>query len=304
MNKKTALIAAAAVLVIGAGSYALLRPSAAVKGDTVPSLTTARDKSALETGKGDVSAVPGRANRERPVTTMWPDLAAKYGESRTNLSRHTIDGFLGLLDEVLVLAESADDLGALAGKKPGDEPDLGDLPGKLNLTAEQKAAAAKLVAESQKRRVEELRKFSTDLRKEPKALVELALVADAASRKQITQEEYQAKAKEVDAAMKASFGSPSMNLKLGNGADHDVLLSDPEARAGFQKLLDPTQAESFQEMVAAQPPQEEEKENSLTDTFKPMELEKLDQTLTSTKAMMEGVRKMMEGAKSLPQEAR
>ncbi|MFD0893458.1 hypothetical protein KBB96_18685 [Luteolibacter ambystomatis] len=302
MTKKTALIASAAAIVAGAGICALLQPSAATKNNTVPSLATSRDKSVTDPGKGDGSSAPGRANRERPATTLWPDLAAKYGESRTNLSRHTIDGFLGLLDEVLVLAESADDLGTLAGKKPGDDPDLGDLPEKLKLTAEQKAAAAKLVAESQKRQVEELRKLSSDLRKEPKPLVELALVADAAARKQITQEEYQAKVKEVDAALKSSLGRPSLKLQAGNGGDQDALLRDPTARAGFEKLLDPTQSEAFQEMVAAQP-QGENPEESIADTFKPMELEKLDQTLTSTKSMMEGVRKMMEGMKTLPKEA-
>ncbi|MGC4015418.1 MAG: sigma-70 family RNA polymerase sigma factor [Luteolibacter sp.] len=302
MTKKTALIATAAVLLVGAGTYAVIHQSSSKQNDTVASLATGKGKSTAADTKADGTSTAARPNRERPPAAIWPDLAQKYGESRTNLSRHVVDGFLGLLDEVLVLGESADDLGALAGKAPGDG-NLGDLPEKLNLTAEQKAAASKLVSDSEKRRLEELRKLSAELRKEPRPLVELTLAADAAARKQITQEEYQAKAKETDAALKASIGSSIPNLQMGGDSGHDLLMSDPVARTGFEQLLDPTQAASFKDMVAAQPA-EEAQESDLTETFKPMELEKLDQTLTSTKAMMEGVKKMIEGAKSLPQEVK
>lgn len=308
MTKKTAILAGSAVVLLGAGTYAVLHQTAGSKADDVAPLAVGTDGRAYGAADSKDTAVSSRIPRGRPPSEMWPDLAQKYGESRTNLSRHVVDGFLGLLDEILLMGESADELGMMAGMKQGGFSDLGDLPEKLNLTDAQRTAAAKLVSENQKRHMEELRKLSAALRKEPRPLVELVLAGDAAARKQIPQEEYLAKAREATEALKASAGGSLAGVNPGGMPDSAPLIHDAETRAGFEKLLDPAQAASFQEIVAAQPaaqPGEEpgqDDEENLRETFPAMELEKLDQTLTSSKAMMEGMKKMIEGARSLPKD--
>lgn len=295
MNTRTTLMAGAALLVLGIGTYALTRKS----GDSADASKAPQAKErtvSRSTGSSDDGATAGKAERPSRPASEAPgaELAGKYGESRTNLSRHVVQSMTGLLDDVLGLVDLAEEGGLGAGMKMNGA-NLGALPGKLSLNDEQKAAAEKLAAEHQKRQIGKVKTAVADLKKKPEALMEAVLAGDAVARKQMDQSEYETIVKGLDQDLLAQLSGGPKGMDLNNQDP----IADPEFRQGLEAVLEPSQLETFRGLVAEN--EAEEKAPADKPVMPPMELEKLDQTLGSTRQMVSGMRQMLEGVKGLPE---
>jgi len=295
-TKKTVLMAAAVAL-LGAGTYVTLRSNGTSRAAT----TSAGASSGADRATAALDHAGSRIARERPAATVWPDLAKKYGESRTNLSRHVVDGFLQVLDEMIVLGEAT-----RQGEGAGDA-----LPGKtavdrqteaLHLTDSQKEATRKLLVDHEQRRMEQARAIAAALRKEPRKLVEMVLAGDARTRNQISQADYEAVADDAEQDVEKAAGVSNLDLNLELNGTGDPLQDNPGLRSAFTALLDPAQAEAFRALAERDRAAEDETETDPpADRMLPaMELEKLDQALVSTRMMMTGVKQVLDGIKHLP----
>lgn len=121
------------------------------------------------------------------------ELVDKYGESRTNLSKHITGNVIDLLQDTVEMGEMATSgqlAGAFGGQDAGLRMGLGRAGNELNLTEEQRGKAKALYAEFQKRQLEQSKESIDRLRKDPTAMMELMLASDAFARGQIDESEF------------------------------------------------------------------------------------------------------------------
>lgn len=301
MNTRTIAIVSATALALGAGGYALITGSK--NGESPAKSATTRTSGTMDSSRldGDLVASPNTTRTERArQEPTFPALTSRYGESRTKLSHHVSLKFLSLVDDVAQLAEMAK---GHEGFRMGGRG-LGDLPDKLALTPDQVASAKKLMEAHQDQEMDKLKDISAQLRKEPDDLMEALLASDAYARKEISEEEYQNITKKATGELSTLFGNMPGAHREGN-----PVISDPDLRNNFSALLTPEQKQSFQTM-AEESDQKQAEAGSAEEIKTPiplgnqaMELEKMDQTLTSASTMMKGVQQMLEGAMTLPPEA-
>jgi hypothetical protein len=165
---------------------------------------------------------------------------------------------------------------------------LGKLGRDLNLTDEQKEKAGALYADFQKREIEKAKASVELMKKDPTSLMQILLASDSFSRGKMTEAEYKetqtASANDLKGVMNPL---DRRNFRAGKPT------SDPTFSSGFQALLDPTQAETYQASIAQQ--EAEPANTGDISNIPAMELEKLDGTVMNAKKMTSGLKQMMEG---------
>lgn len=296
MTKKAAITTGAALLLVGAGAVAVIKlndkndPSATA-GASVPARSAA--SGAAPASDSSTAARASRA-KERDATKD-AELIAKYGESRTNLSKHVATNVIGLLEDAVEMGEMAAS-GKLGGMMRGGRGEglrfgLGSLNGKLQLTEEQQTKATELYGEFQKRELEKSKATIEDLKKDPTTLSRLFLAADAYKRGDITEDEY----KQLQTANGDQLKGVINPLDRKNFMGGQPLQDDTFSQS-FQGLLTPEQTEIFNESAEDRKSQAEQTKNESDITNLPvMELEKLDETVASARKMTSGIKQMMEG---------
>ncbi len=299
MKQKTTLIVAGAFLLLGAGAIALMNfQSSAPKGAEIKDGVSTKSGSA--TLSGDLSST------ENPRTTPRverkfrdSDLVEKYGESRTNLSRHVVDNVVSLLDDAVGMGEMM-----TSGKgNPfggGDWAIRGMLRNtNVELNEEQKTKAAALFADYQKRELQRSKDALVNLKSNPSSLMSLLLASDARSRDQISEADY--------AALQTSSANDLKGiinpLDQANFRPRDPLRDD-SFRSGFEAILDADQATAFNTSVAERKAAEAEKPQSTAEAgnianIPVMDLESLDKAVGSAKQMTSGFKQVMEGMGNL-----
>jgi RNA polymerase sigma factor (sigma-70 family) len=290
MTKKATTLTAAALLIAGVGAIAYVNRSHAP--DKQPESTTSSNAGQKSSGSSPSSAETARAARAKPRDPAEnPEFVTKYGESRTKLSKQVSENVISLLEDAISMGEMATSgelSKAFGGRGAGLQMGLGKLGRDLNLTDEQKEKAGALYTEFQKREIEKAKASVENLKKDPTALMQTLLASDAFSRGKITEAEYKeaqtASAQELKGVM-----NPLDRKNFGGGKP----TKDPTFSSGFQALLDPTQAETYQASLAAQ--EAEPADTSDISNIPAMELEKLDGTVMSAKKMTSGLKQMMEG---------
>lgn len=291
MTKKATTLTAAALLIAGVGAIAYVNRSNAP--DKQPeSTTTSSSPGQKSSGSSPSSAETARAARAKPRDPAEnPEFVTKYGESRTKLSKQVSENVISLLEDAISMGEMATSgelSKAFGGRGAGLQMGLGKLGRDLNLTDEQKEKAGALYTEFQKREIEKAKASVENLKKDPTALMQTLLSSDAFSRGKITEAEYKeaqtASAQELKGVM-----NPLDRKNFGGGKP----TKDPTFSSGFQALLDPTQAETYQASLATQ--ENEPADTSDISNIPAMELEKLDGTVMSAKKMTSGLKQMMEG---------
>lgn len=293
MTKKTAITAGVVVLLAGAGTVALINrdkeapaPATADKGGVSTS-------SSSPSGLAPVEPAIARAERNKPRDPAAnPDFIAKYGEARTNLSKHVATNLISLLEDAVAMGEMAvsGEMGnAFGGPRGGLRMGLG---GKLNddlkLTDEQQEQAAAIYKEYQKRELAKSKESIEKLKKDPQALMQMMLASDAHSRGEIPQEEYDRIQASISEDLKGTINPlDRQNFRGGQPMKDSAFTSE------FQAILDPDQTATF--AAAATEQQSKEDDDRSMNNLPSMELEKMDQTVASAKKMTTGLRSMMEG---------
>ena len=292
MTKKTTLTTAAALLLVGAGTIAYINhePPAMPSG-TTGSAPTARNGT-VSTGASSEASRTARAKPRDPAEN--PEFVSKYGESRTNLSKHVATNVISLLEDAIGMGEMAATGGlskAFGGGRAGVQMGLGKIGRDLKLTDEQQEKAAALYNDFQKRELEKAKASVENLKKDPTALMQTLLASDAYSRGKITEDEYRQSQTSAAETLKGVINPlDRKNFSGGNPRKDETFNRE------FQTLLDPAQAEAYQTALAAEQADSGEKDNAGDISNLPaMELEKLDDTVVAAKKMTSGLKQMMEG---------
>jgi hypothetical protein len=297
MTKKTAITTGVVLLLAGAGAVALFN-NKGQEPETAGAPAAGKSSGSPSSNFAPDDSSPAKSGRSRDRdAAKTADLVAKYGEARTNLSKHVAGNVISLLEDAVEMGEMATSgaIGnAFGGPRAGVRMGLGRLGNELELTEEQQTKAGELYAEFQKREIERSKETIGRLKKDPTALMQLMLGSDAFSRGDINEEQYK--------ELQASSGEDLKGVL--NPLDRENFrggrpLEDEAFRSSFQGLLDPTQSEKLQASLdekaakAAEPGAVADPGNITN--LPAMELEKLDETVVSAKKLTGGLKQMMEG---------
>lgn len=294
MNRPTLIATGVATLLAGTLAFVLIRQSgdpAGTQAQADPGKTTPSAKSAAGDEGGESSSKAAR-KRQREETANQ-ELVAKYGESRTNLSKQITGNVIGLLDDALEMGEMAASgtFGGPFGGRAGIRMGLGRVANDLNLTEEQQEKAATLYAEFQKRELEKSKQSVERLRKDPTPLVELMLASDAFARGEITEDEYRQLQNESGGELQGIV-NPLNERNFRGGRP----LRDESFVSGLEAILDPSQTETLRKSLDEQKPAATPAADEANIASMPsMELEKLDTTIQSVRKLTTGFKSVMEG---------
>ena len=292
---KTSVIAAAVLLCAGIAAIALIQSKPEKPAES--SSTSNRPGTATD-GVGISTSANSPAPRPRTREAVKnPDLAAKYGESRTNLSKHISGNVISLLEDAVQMGEmmTSGQMGAGFGGRGAMGMALGRTNNELQLTEEQKEKAAKLYADYQKRQIANSKEAIERLKKDSTPLMKLMLASDASFRGDIQDEEYKRLQAESGKDL-MSVMNPLDRNNFGGGKP----LQDEAFLAEYQSMLDPAQVEKLQASMAQQNPAlpgsgtPEIAQGNIANLPK-MELEKLDTSIESAKKITTGLKSMMDG---------
>ncbi len=293
MNRSTLIASGIAVLLAGALAYTLIRQADPKEtGSTAPESGAKSTAATSQTaGNTDPNSKAARERQRREAENS--DLVAKYGESRTNLSKHVTGNVISLLDDAIQMGEMAANgrFGGPFGGRGGLRMGLGGLANQLNLTDEQQQKGSELYAEFRKRELAKSKEAVERLRKDPTELMKLMLASDAFARGEITEEEYKtaqnASGENLDGVL-----NPLNERNFRGGRP----LRDDDFVSGLEAILDPAQAETLRKSVEEQPAAANPAEDEAGIASMPsMELEKLDTTIESVKKLTTGFKSVMEG---------
>lgn len=296
MTKKTSIAATAALLLAGAGAVVLIQKEDPAQ---TPSGAAAEGRPSRPQASGSSSLTSGNNRSRERDPARYPDLAAQYGESRTNLSKHVASNVIGLLEDAVSMSEMATSgqLGGLGGGQLGVRAALGRMYNQLNLDEEQQAAAAELFADFQKREIERSKESIGKLKDDPTALMRLMLASDAFKRGELAEEDYEVMQSEAGRDLAGVMNPLDRDNFRGGQA-----MGDETFVSGFQALLNPEQADAFQssqdERAAAAPPEDGTDTRNISN-IPAMELEQLDRAVTSGQRITGGLKQMMEGVGGL-----
>lgn len=297
MNKT--LVAAIGVLILAAATAVVLlnRNSGTGKpGDE--SAVGNRNAAAAGSGSGQADDGPAKSG-ERSRTRQAPanaDLVAKYGEARTNLSKHVSSNIVGIMDDAVKMGEMMTaGLGGNFGGGLGMA--LGRLNGELQLTPEQQEKASALLKAHQQRQTERSRAALERLKQDPTSLMKLMLASDASARGEMEDDEYKSVQAEAGKGLMGVI-NPLDRKNMGGGSP----LRDSEFATSFKAILDPTQSEKFdatmtqrQTEATTDPTTVPGVEEGNIAGLPKMELEKLDSSIESARKITTGIKSMMDG---------
>lgn len=294
MNKKTTIAAIVVLLLAGAGAVVLMNKKDPSQDMISGADAQGKSAPAQESGASTITSKNNRPRERAPL--LYPDLAEKYGESRTNLSKHVATNVIGLLEDAVSMTEmvSSGQLGGFGGGRMGARLALSGIYQTLNLDEDQQAATAALFADFQKREIERNKESISKLKDDPTALMRLMLASDAFKRNEITEEDY--KTMQTDSASDlAGIINP---LDRNNFRGGQTIMSDESFVKGFQAILNPEQAGTFQTTLdkrAATAANSTGVDPTSIANIPAMELEQLDNAVTSGKKVTGGLKEMMAG---------
>lgn len=281
-----AMVAAVFIARGRSGESASDKPSAAAKGGS--------DQASAAGGIASTRKAPAKAERARGEL-RHSELVEKYGESRTNLSKHITGNIIDLLQDTVEMGEMATSgqlAGAFGGQDAGLRMGLGRVGNELNLTEEQRGKARALYAEFQKRQIDQSKETIERLRKDPTAMMELMLASDAFARGQIDEAEFKKLQQESGKDLNGVLNPlDQRNFRGGRPLNDEAFLS------GFKAILNPEQVDRLEISVGGQDASDsaaQANEGAITN-LPSMELEKLDTTIESVKKVTTGIKGMMEG---------
>jgi len=299
MKPNKTLIAAVGVLILAGAAALLLFNRDSGSGKPADGSTAAgRNPAAANSGSGRTDDTPTKAG-ERSRTRQAPDnadLVAKYGEARTNLSKHVSANILGIMEDAVQMGEmmTSGRAGAFGG---GMGMALGRLNGDLQLTPEQREKASALFKEYQQRQTERSRAAVESLKKNPTSLMKLMLASDASARGEMTDEEYKSLQAESGKDLMGVI-NPLDRKNMGGGSP----LKDPDFVSGFKAILDPTQSEKLDASMTQRQTEASADPNAVAGVeegniagLPKMELEKLDSSIESARKITTGIKTMMDG---------
>ena len=284
-NKRLLISAALLLLAAAIGGYLINSKSTGTNPageETAGANSTTRGNTDSEPSGGVASRVRERTKDRRVVENA--ELVAKYGESRTNLSKHIAANVVGILDDAVQMGEMmASGQGGGFGRGNGLGMALGKLDGELKMTPEQNEKALAILNEHQRRKVAEQKDAMNRLQKDPTPLMKLILASDAGARGELQDEGYRLVQEETSRDLNGVI-NPLDRKNFGGGSP----LRDPEFVAGMRGILDPAQVEKLDSTMTQRETDAQADPGNIPGVgegniagLPKMELEKLDSSIES-----------------------
>lgn len=288
MNQRTLIAIGVALLVAATGAvFFINRDTGDDPGKSVDSADRTGNKAG---GLAPAADAPRPARSKARQAGDHSHLVEKYGEARTNLSRHVAGNVVSLIEDGVAMGEMASGgpLGAAMGGGRGMlGMSLGGLQRDLNLSDEQREKAAAILEDYQKRELARSKETIEQLKKDPTSLMELMLAGDAHSRGQLSEDEFNQVKSSAGSNLQGVFNPMDQNSLRGQP------LQDEQFRSQFEAILEPSQIETFQGATAAGAAP------SGIVGMGAMDLEQLDQTVSSVKQITGGMKQMLQGMGNL-----
>lgn len=312
MNRKLAWILAGALMLAAVVVFALRAGSGRRQADAAappparPAAAPATQGAAPT--RGDAAAAASAAKSRPRTQGSWPELAAKYGGSRTNLAKKVATDLADVLDQSLELADMGARMGgSTSAADAASKAMMRGLARRLNLTEDQQAQAGELVRGAVEKRLAAVKDLASSMHGDPGAMMEMFLAGDATARNEMTREEYDEVTGETRQMLEDvggfvlgrtpdRLGAPLVGDQQFNQQLADILTAEQ------QQQLSAYTAEQAAEQAARQENRAERPGLPLQDGSIPaMELEQLDQAVTSAKQMAGGMHQVLEGLQNLQQ---
>jgi hypothetical protein len=225
------------------------------------------------------------------------ELVAQYGESRTKLAATVSNNVIAVLGDAVEIGEKAlagDPAGPFGGRA-GMAMALGKLGGELKLTPEQQDQAVAAYQAFQRRELDRSKASLERLKADPAALMNLVLASDATASGKMTEDEYK-QLQSTSAEELKGVVNPLDEKNFRGGKP----LRDEAFGAELRTTLDPAQSEALEAELAKQAaePAPDPNAGNISNIPK-MDLEKMDQTMTSVRQLTIGFKSMMEGMSGL-----
>lgn len=293
--KKNVLYSIIAVILMSAGIYIGQTMN---KNGVAPSETANETKERTSTTGSAVGTTPatGNTSSKKNTTNTWAKLAEKYGDGRTKLSKKITEDMSYLLNDAMELADlGAKMSGQTDAKSFAANGVMQGMSRRLGLTEEQQEKAKPIIAARIDERTQAVSSLADAMKNDPEMMMETILAGDALSRNMISQEEYDAIAKDTLAVMR-NVGGFALGGRTGND------FADPLLVEQLNGILSPEQQQTLsklsQEAIAAA----ESNKNALpmqNGNLPAMELEKLESTMLGAKKLTTGLRGMIEGLQGM-----
>jgi hypothetical protein len=169
----------------------------------------------------------------------------------------------------------------------------------IELSDEQQEKAAELAAAFRERELDKARRAVGSLKNDPTSLMELFLAGDAKERGEMSEQEYELVREEAGQRLMDVVNPLDRNNFRGGRPWQDETF-----RNDFGAILEPEQAEKWEAAMAERDAEreeggEEDAGQTNISTIPTMELETLDEAITSAKQMASGFKQVMEGMGNL-----
>ena len=302
-HNKPLLIAAAALLLAAATAGFLITSKSGSRKLSASDVAVPENGGSGRNSSGQTEEPAAKAT-ERPKnrrSVANEELVTKYGESRTNLSKHATGNVIGILEDAVQMGEMMTSGQAAAFGGGGMGMVLGGLNGQLQLTAEQNEKAAQLFNDYQRRQIANQKAAIERLQKDPTPLMKLMLASDAGARGEMADDAYKSAQAEAAAELSGVI-NPLDRKNFGGGSP----LRDPAFVSEFRGILDPSQAEKLDASIVqrqadaeADPTRVPGVEEGNIASLPKKDLEKLDQSIESARKVTTGIKSMMDGMSGL-----
>ena len=251
--------------------------------------------------EGNLGDVITRASRSNPRESR-PDshLVERFGEARTGLSKKITNDLAGVFEEAMKIGDMAAKMnGARDMEQSATSQTVARLARELGLSDDQRERATPIIAAEVRRRFDAVRELTSDMKSNPEPIMELFLYGDALAREDITDDEYQ----HATAGTRVMLEDATANIMGRRPQSPIPFAGDEEFLGEIAVILTPEQRSEFTTMIDTPPesPRSGRGPGNLPfqDGVPVMEIERLDQTVTSARSMTSGLQQMLQGLDGL-----
>ncbi len=285
-------------LIMQSGSEPVEEASAQTESQTSP-----RNADAGAT-EGVPEGATTRATRSTPREARGDShLVERFGEARTGLSKKITNDLAAVFDEALEIGNMAATMaGAANMEEAATSQTVAMLARELGMDDEQRELATPIIAAEVARRFDAVRDMASSMRSDPTPIMELFLYGDALARDTITEDEYQS----ATAGTRTMLEEAGANI-MGRRPQSAIPLegSGDGFASEFADVLTPDQQAELEAMIRSETDTAGSARGRGDLPFQNgvpvMEIERLDETITSARSMTSGMQQMMQGFDSLRQ---
>ncbi len=289
----------------GALVYFITKPAPAPDASTNPVAVATSTSSAAVPGETKTKPAAAPVAKPAAPSGAWAKLSEKFGVEKTKLSKKISSDLGDVIDEGMELANAmAKSTGAATPAEAASKEALKNLTPQLGLDETQQQKAGELIKGAINQRMEAVTQLASAMRSDPEQMMEMFLAGDALSRGEMTQVEYDQTTGPTRTMLENIGGFVMGRPGAGQGAQ---LLGDEAFTKELNGILTPDQQAKLAEVSSQWTEQAQAQGGKRPQMpfqngqIPVMDLEKLDQSVSSVKKMAGAARIMMDAMQGLKQ---